>query len=485
MTDNAGAALIPVRRGTNVDGDNAPALTIVEPLLPLTDVPSACPDDEVRIGRRIDPYWADLWPVGSKASWVDIRAARAQVAAGIGRLPAYLEEDEETARVKVGDVSRLPAHLDVLSVLDSWRSATGEQIAAFTGQSHIASGKSKIMTNLFTTELVDVGIFSNVLFSTRNTARGALYRPNSGNRFEKHVAPGLTYAEWLSTTAGIQNPVGGGWHDRHNVLTTELGLRIAELCAVGQVVGEKLSLADLLGYTGIGLPSKGRGYNRAADMTVIREDGARIAIEVTATVGKSFELKVEHWAELIAKRRMDQSGLCVMFVLVDRQDGAIGRRVRSNVYKVVRETVKRFPGVSFDRVASRIGIADWREWFPEPGVVSPSFFELDCDRPTGPAEDLWQRASFLSEADVPFNPSSDWALAALDNMSMLRSTPYWLREGRTAPDLIPVQLAAAGLKSIPVPPMMRPELTPGTREFGKAHGFVAATKPPLRMRPNR
>ncbi|QNE48714.1 hypothetical protein F1C58_16785 (plasmid) [Glaciihabitans sp. INWT7] len=488
MSDtNLGAATIRTKPVNPVGGENAPALTITLPLLGFDNIPSACPDDDVRLGKRIDPYYADIWPVGAKASWVDAASARSQVAAGIGRLPAYLVADEETAAMKVTDVSRLPAHLNVLSVLDSWRSATGEQLAAFTGLPHLATGKSKTMTDLFTTELVDVGIFSNVLFTTRNTARGALYRLNAGGGFEKHVAPILTYAEWLSTTAGLKNTIGGGHHDRHNVITMELALRIAELCDVGTVVGEKLSSADLHGYSGLGLPASGAAYNRAADMTVIRNDGARIAIEVTASGGRALEMKVKHWAQLIASRRMDESGLTVVFVLIDpdRKDNAGGNRIRNNLFKLVRKTVGEMPGVSFDRVASRMGVADWREWFPEPGVVSPSFFELDCERPTGPPEALWERASFLSEDDVPFAPDGDWATAVLDNMSMLRSVPHWLKEGRTAPDLHRVQLAAAGLSKIPVPSISRPELTPGTREFGKAFGFVADTKPPKRMRLDR
>ena len=82
---NAGAATITARRDTGINGENAPARTIVGPFIPLLDVPSACPDEANRVGKRIDPYWADLWPVGSKASWVDVGSAKAQVAAGIGR----------------------------------------------------------------------------------------------------------------------------------------------------------------------------------------------------------------------------------------------------------------------------------------------------------------------------------------------------------------------------------------------------------------
>lgn len=481
-TNTATNSFVTGRLPSAISGQTAPPLSIVKPLLKFENIPSACPDDDVRVGRRMDPYWADVWPVGGKASWVDVTAARAQVAAGLGRIPAYLMTDGSVAEQRVADVARLPAHLNILSVLDSWRTATGEQLAAFTGQSQLASGKSRVMTDLFTTELVDVGVFSNALFSTRNAARGALYRPNATGQFEKKIASRLTYTEWISTTAGFKNRVGGGQHDRHNVIATELGLRIAELCSVGQVVGEKLSLADLLGYTGLGLPSKGPQYTRSGDLTVIRLDGAKIIVEATATIGRAMEAKIEHWVDLLASRRMNDSGLAVLFVIVDRPDGRTKNGVRNQVYKMLRTAVRDNPGFNFDRVASRIGVVDWREYFPEAGLVSPSFFDLQCDRPTGPPNKLWERAALLNNNDLPFHPDGSWPLDALDNLAMLRSVPHWLREGRNPPELWHTLLAEQKLKSIPVPPLSRPELAQRTREFGRSFGFASDTLPPKRLR---
>jgi hypothetical protein len=485
VSTNLGAEQITPRPISDVPSDNAPVLTYAEPLFDLLDFDSKCPDDSVRAGERLDPYWSDLWPVGAKASWVSIGNARSQVAAGVKRLPAYLRADPDEAESKLADPVRLPTHLNILSVLDSWRGTTSEQLAAFTGHKAIAKGKSRIMTDLFTTDLVDVGIFANALFNTTNTDRGSLYRANTTGTFNRKIAPNLTYAEWVSTTAGLDNKSAGGLHDRHNIIAAEVALRIAELCDIGTVVGEKLSTADLLGYTSVGEASRGPRYSRSADLTVIREDGAKIAVEITANAGTSFEAKVQHWADLLSTRRMDDCGLAVLFVLVDRQDGKISRNnnVRNTVYRIVREVVRNTPGVNFDRVASRMGIADYREWFPAPGKVSPSFFELDCDRPTGPAgAGLWERASLLSNDDLPFHPEGTWAAESLDNLSILRSTPHWLRRGRTAPELWPVLLRAAKLTKIPVPLLSQPQIARGTREFGKKFGFVAATLPPRRVR---
>jgi hypothetical protein len=483
---NLGAGVLVAKHGI-ATSTNAPALRYNRNLVPLAGYPTATDDLTVAIGTRLDPYWADIWPVGSKAAWVSAKSAAAQVAAGIGRLPAYLRSDPKRAKKTARELATNPKNLDTLAVLDSWRTATGEQLACFTGQLGLASGKSPAMTALFGANLVDVGIFSNGLFTTRNTARGALYRPATGTVFEQHVVPEMTYTEWVQTTGAITNRIGGGQHDRHNVIATELALRVAEVCDVGNVLGEKMSTADLLGYTSLGLPSKGPGYTRAADFTIVRQDGLRIAIEITASVGRALDAKVRHWAELLAERRMDDSGLAVLFVLVDKPNKERGgtNAVRNAVYKLVRETVRNTPGVSFDRVASKMGIADWREWFPKSGYVSPSFFTLEADRPTGPHDDLWERMSFLDEDELPFHPKTSWATDALNNISMLRSTPYWLRGDRKPPEMYRALLKLSGRTEVPQVGLSRPDINPGTRPFGKAFGFVGDTKPPKRIRSER
>ena len=55
----------------------------------------------------------------------------------------------------------------------------------------------------------------------------------------------MSFAEWQALTAGV------GWtrgpqHDRHNILSAELGLRVAEYLDVGAVLGESTSRLDLL-----------------------------------------------------------------------------------------------------------------------------------------------------------------------------------------------------------------------------------------------
>jgi hypothetical protein len=464
-----------------------PSLRIDLPLIPLGHLPSACSTDAVAIGRRMDPYYSDVWGASSKASWMSIRTARAQASEGAGRLPKSLDISRAEAKTKLHDLSRLSNKLDILGVLDSWRTVTGEQLAAFTGQPGLASGKSETLAGLFAAELIDFGVFANGLIRTTGSSKATIFRANTTGVFERDVDPMLTYTEWLSVTAGVHDRVGGGQQsDRHNLISTELALRIAEVCDVGAVVGEKLSLVDLLAYTGLGLPSKGPAHTSSADFTVLRHDGLRIAFEVTATIGHGLQHKIQNWADLLSERRMNNSALAVMFVLADkRSTKSESNAVRNTLYRMVRDACRTTPGVSFDRVPSKIGVADLREWFPEPGHVSPSFFTLDCDRPVGPFNELWERARFLDETSVPFKPKSRWAEAALDNMSMLRGVPHWLREGRRPPEVWKVLLAATGRTKIPYVQRGPSQAGRPTRPFGEAFGVAGAVLPPLRMRSAR
>ena len=461
-----------------------PPLRIDLPLIPLGHLPSACTTDAVAIGRRMDPYYSDVWGAGSKVSWMSIRTARAQASEGVGRLPKSLDISSAEAKTRLHDLSRLSKKLDVLGVLDSWRTVTGEQLAAFTGQAGLASGKSETLAGLFASELIDFGVFSNGLIRTTGSSKATIYRTNTTGVFARDVDPMLTYAEWVAVTGGVQDRVGGGQQsDRHNVIATELALRIAEVCDVGAVVGEKLSLVDLLAYTGLGLPSKGPGHTSSADFTVLRHDGLRIAFEVTATIGHGLQHKIQNWADLLSERRMNNSALAVMFVLADKRAGkSEANAVRNTLYRMVRDACRITPGVSFDRVASKIGVADLREWFPEPGYVSPSFFTLDCDRPVGPFNELWERASFLDETSVPFKPRSRWAEDALDNMALLRGVPHWLRAGRKPPELWKVLLAGSGRTEIPIVQAVASPAGRPTRPFGEAFGVAGPVLPPKRMR---
>jgi hypothetical protein len=446
----------------------------------FTEKMSACPNPTVSVHARIDPYWAELWASGASASWVSQAVARQQSDAGIGHIPARLNIPEDHAWSRLLRRAAIARTLNVMGVLDSWRTVTGEQLAAITGETTVAGGQSTSMPELYAAGLIDNGIFINGLMHTRNTERGTLYRPSRNANFDQKLAPRLTYPEWVSVTGG--HPFeSGGQFDRHNVLATELALRVAEWCEIGAVVGEKLSTFELLAHSGLGLPGA-VGARRAADATLIRTDGARIAVEMTASTGPHFEAKVQRWATLISNRRMDVSGLAVVFVVASRSNKAIRKgEYLTAVRKQIAAAARDSPGMSFDRTASRMFVVDWRDWFPTPGRVAQSFFALEASRPTGPNDAVWEQASILDPFDVPFTSKEpEGALAILDNLAMIRSVPHWLRTGR-APELWPSSVKRIGFNRIPIADPVRPSDFVGI-QLGAASGVAGQTKPPRRLR---
>ncbi len=448
-------------------------------VLPFHQVPSACPTPDVATANRVDPFYAGLWATGSQASWLSVEQAHAQQREGLGRLPAHLDADRKTALDRLTGPA-LPKRLNAMGALDMWRTLTGEQAAALTGDVELA-GKARTWTDLFASGVADTGIFSNGLFNTQGTARGTLYRPSRTTVFQQKVRPHLTYPEMVSVTGGYPWESGSQF-DRHNLLAVELGLRTAEWCpGVGTVLGEKLSGFDLLSHTGASDFTIG-GSQAAADVTVVREDGLRIAVEVTASTGPSFDAKVERWAKLIAKHRLADTGIVVVFVVAPRPDKHVQvKEVAVAVRKAVAKASRAYPGVNFDRTADRMFVAEWTSWFPEPRHVDRSFLTLAAYKPSGPADQLWKPALLLEPRVVPFTPNNpDTAQAILRNASMLRGVPHWLRRKDTPP-LWPQKVSELGYPGIPVPAASRPETYKG-KPLGQGHGVSGATKPPKRLR---
>jgi hypothetical protein len=250
-------------------------------------------------------------------------------------------------------------------------------------------------------------------------------------------------------------------YDRHNVLATELALRWAEYADIGTVLGERFSTHDLLAGTGLGrdeIPSEA-----SADFTVVRPDGMRIAVELTAHATRGLSGKIRRWVRLLHERPFETSGLCVVFVAAPHPQllaDSKGRRARTAIYKQINAARKEFPGRQGDRVAERIGVASWREWFPAPGHVTEAFLAMQVDRPTGRDENVWEPCDMLDPAGRPFQPAEDFdATAVFDNSALLGQTPCWLREKYTPPQLWEMMLEKAGVAHLhtaatPLPHML-------------------------------
>lgn len=418
----------------------------------LSDLPSRGVHPKVAAAKRLDPYWDGLWASGSTASWVNVETARRQRESGLARMPAFLDSDPDAAWEKFTSAYNWRRKLEVLGALGSWRTLSGEQLAAMVGAPSLA-GRSEIMDSAIGCGLVDAGIFTNGLVRTRLTSRAKLFRPAATRVFADRLAPLLTYPETVLVTGGGPYSSGGQF-DRHNLLTTELALRLAEFAPIGAVLGESFSTLDLLVGTGIGNPGT-RHARRTADATVVRSDGMRIAIELTASVSPGFEEKVQRWALVLAENPMSTSGLTVLFVgapAPDRSRDTTQAEFMNLMRKKVRRAISKFPGVGESAPAARIGVAMWEDYFPAPGMVDAgAFMSLAAMVPAGPRGSPWVRASFLDEFDMGFTPlDPDAARAVITTSANLACSPIWLRRSSPVLPMHRVAMAKAGFTRAPV-----------------------------------
>ena len=429
--------------------------------------------------ERLDPYWDQLWTSGSSVNWTSYESAERHMTAGLGNLPQAMLMTEEEAWEKLLSPYTFPQLLRFLAVIGSWRTVSGEQVEALSGCVGSSNVLSRLMAAAFRVGLIDFGSASSGLKRSATSNRGVLYRPTNSKAIER-IFETLTYPEWVSMTGGLSWERGGQF-DRHNILSTELGLRAAEYCDVSTLLGEKFSTADLLAGSGIGWETL-KGDTKSADLTVVRTDGLKIAIEVTASLGANFTRKVEKWAELLNDRPMNESGLSVVF-LIAPPHGTNANTVRSETYKAVSAVVRRYPGTARESIASRIGVASWTEWFPERHMIAPRFLTMTVDRPSGmeTGEMTWTETELLSSS-YAYTPKHAGLTAILDNAHLLWSAPLWLRDFRKAPSLVPTIMAHMEITDIPYSKPKRSGRAAG-HQPGKAKGAVKDTKMPKRLLP--
>lgn len=416
---------------------------------------SACPNPKLSTAARLDPYWDGMWSTGSTASWVSYDIARRQEDAGLSRLPTDLSISADEAWEQFTTPRQWRTKLEMLGYLGTWRTLSAEQLAAFVGYAPLA-GRSSMIPAAFGSGLIDIGVLVNRLLSTQTRSRARLHRPSRTSTMHTRLLPRLTGPERAVVTGGVKYKTGGQY-DRHNLLVSELALRAAEYLDVSATMGETLSTSDHLTGTGIGRRKVELKYrNQAADATLIRSDGLRIAVEMTASVTPAFEKKVRAWANRISQQRatLNTSGLMVVFVGAPHPDRyrhdqhVFARDMRRMVARVAREA----GGVPGRRVAERFAVALWEDWFPAPGLVHPDFLSLTADRPEGPLGDPWRPLGLLDPFDTPFAPPDpDEARVVINNSATIATSPYWLRARATPPPLHRLAAIRQGVTRVPIP----------------------------------
>lgn len=451
--------------------------------VPYALLRSATPDGVARTERRIDPIHDGLFSISSSAMWTSRNLSAKRVAAGVtGKPPMILRADPDQAWAKRQDTMWWQRRLDVLGCLRQWSVLTTEQLVAFTG--HTRTGITTVLSDLFAMDLVDCGLTVHPSQSTDKTMqRTALWRASTDAASWARLREMMTTVEALSVTGG--SPSAAVHHyDRHNVVTAEFALRLTELASPGAVLGDTLSHARLLTALD-GRPVPATQAQTQADMTIIRSDGLRIAVETTINIGRTFADKARSWARLLQMHPLRESGLVVLFLIAPTAAGSsttIGTAERV-ARKQIRAAVNEYRGTIGDPTAARIFVARWDDYFPAPELVDPhAFTRLTASSPTGDADSgFWTEAHLLDAESVAFDPADPVApLAVIDNVRGIRSTPWWMRR-QDATDLADVIIRDGGFGA-GVPQLRTPAHGKDRQLAGAGYGAAGAALTPSRLR---
>lgn len=418
---------------------------------PFAEMGSACPTTSVDAAHRLDPYWFGLWTGGSQVSWTSRALMQRLADAGVGQLrrsDARVSPEQAAAAMCVPKLRA--RRCAVLAAIGLWRTLTAEQIAAIVGAPALAKSPADLRTS-WSAGLVEEGRFGSAMAGGRyRKGRSTVYRPVDSPAFTQ-FADMLPYNEWLSVTAG-RPWKSGSHHDRHNLLAAELGLRVAEFAEVGTVFGETLSGFDLLSaHPGSPGGVVGTGQHADADLTCVRTDGMRIAVELTASTGPDFTRKVQRWAQLLMDTDPDDNGLTVVFVEAANPDRVSHTNEWNSIRTAVANAAYSIPGSMRRRVQQRMAVARWRDWFPAPLAASRGFRVLAAEVPSGPHGARWNPVSLLDPIEHTFDPRDpDASTAVLRTTANLVGVPHWLRPGPGV-DVAAVLREQAGFPTAPSP----------------------------------
>lgn len=422
----------------------------------LADLTGRIESDLFRAAHRADPYWEGMFATGSSDGWVSASQHRRAPADQMrwSGIPGGYVTSQDAALKEMRTNRHRPSILAALGAVSSWRTVSREQLACIAG--------SRVMGNTYPAALsapFSAGLLAHGYVSAgMNRLAPADQRMSMwtvGDQIDAYAQyrKSLTFAEHIAITGG-QDWNSEHRFDRHNVLTTELALRVAEFCDVATVLGEKqVSLPSILAASG--LQAQQSDLGRRADAGIVRRDGLVIALETTASVGEAFRRKIAKWAQILQRHPTYELPLVVLVVDVSTPSQATSAAAKntasSEIQAAIREAVRDYPGTALNRTAARIGMVSWTDWFPGPHQVADSFDGLTASflaRGTDDSEEGWRPVRLLDEDELPYREGSPEAGEVIaTNARLLAGTPHWLRPG-TVPRTDQYLLSQVGTDSI-------------------------------------
>ena len=425
----------------------------------------------VQAARSLDPFYETFAAEGRDQGAISLARARDMAGKTPVRLPAsYLRAHPTRPEDIVGGL-RAREVLNLLGTLISFGAVTNNQAATITGSPAWADPRSDVVASLFASGLISI-TNPYVGHGLGVAGDGSVAYQLGDTAVLRRLLSRLSYAEWLALTGG-REVARTQVHLRHDLLGLELALRAATHLKVGTVCGPRFStFPDLT--TGCAFPTRSPG---GADLTIVRDDGLRIAIEVTASITQGFKHKVHRWVRILTESPLENTGLVVVFLVAPPLAKA-GNRVRRTTHHLVEDGIKHNIEAYLAGTPGRIGVATWREWFPEPTIASDRFARLAVDRPTGRTS-LWEECSLWEPGDLVLTAREPERLrSCIVYTALFAQTPWWVRERHH-----PAQLAADLLVQ-PFGPLgdvepQRPRS--GTRRTGVGQGAAGDAHLPSRL----
>ena len=349
---------------------------------------------------RVDLFWGSVWDTYSRAIWSDRAMFEALEETGRGRVPLAISRASKQQAQEI--IANDLVMLKILATVMMWRTVTVEQVETITG--HVLGPKR--MNWLLSSGLISRGRF---ITDGMNARLPLLLRPSRSEPsdvFEKV----LDYRDWLGVTGGLPWRAGSQ-QDRHNLLATELAIRVAEEELLPCVLGESFAwLAQLFDFV-----ANDRTW--AGDAVLVRGDGLRVVVELTAGTGTMFASKVDRWASLLAR----DTAKSTVVLFVEARDPTAAANVRQRAKSEILRTI------------GNAAMAN----------------------PASPSRSRFEPASLRDPFDVDGPDGPGWS-DVIGSSRLLYGLPHWFSNG-PKPDVDPIVCRRAGWDRVPAPALVRPE----------------------------
>jgi hypothetical protein len=385
---------------------------------PFSSFASRVPDEIHRACERRDLYYQVAWPPDGRLpiesrSKVEARSGLTDRESGVS--------PEDAARELLARRSELYR----LAVVRDWRRGTTEQFGSVMGWTALqrlpsrarrrASELPALVTAAWNAGLLARAVYGDLPIVLQATGDWA-----------DHLLRWFSWEELRALSSGSWGWPGVRGGPRHDLLATELLLRVAEFSTDVAAVGAEASANYGRLITSRGGDWSYEASTRWGDGLISRGDGQQIVLELTCTASDRAKLrrKVAQALCLLAKA----PGVAVAYVEaghVERPDSDVW----NPLLRIVADELTKLSREHRDLVRGRIGVARWKHWWPGEHFMADEAVNLTVMCPRGPVSDLWRRVDFLDRASLCLEPSEEQAARRLTAAAVAStSNPYWLRE---------------------------------------------------------